>query len=245
MKKYDKLLPKAKQYFKLDEKQIAKLRSLKENGIPTKDLAEMFSISITSVKRYTSDEIREKDVAYSKKYRKQNFVPGARKRTKKQKKRLSKTDKEYKKTIRGFFVSQYNAKRSNIRTKEKLKKIHEDVPIITLEDLLWLWDEHVRKYGVNCYYTGVPLTFYDPDNLRADTLCTIDRFDSERGYTIDNIVFCSWGFNARKRNITIKDCIIILKKFYERRKLREHYANQIDDMMPERRSYSIGGVVGR
>ena len=104
---YDKYLPKAKKYFKLDEKQIAKLRYLKENGIPTKDIAEMFSISVTSVKRYASDEAREKDVAYSKKHREKTFVPGVRKRTKKQRERLKVTDREHKKTLRGFFVSQY------------------------------------------------------------------------------------------------------------------------------------------
>ena len=244
-REYDKYLPKAKTYFKLDEKQVAELRSLRENEIPVKELAEMFGISVTSVKRYASDEAREKDRSRSRKYFNEKFVPGVRKRTKKQRKRHSKTDKENKKTMRGFFVNQYNAKISTIRKREKLKKIHKDVPIITLEDLLWLWGEHVRKYGVNCYYTGVPLTFYDPDNLRADTLCTIDRFDSERGYTIDNIVFCCWEFNKRKNNIGIKDCIRILKRYNERRELREHYANQVDDIMPERRSYSTGGMVGR
>ena len=244
-REYDKFLPKAKTYFKLDEKQVAELKALKENGTPTKELAEMFNISITSVKRYVSDEYRKKDKAYNVKWRKENYVPGARKKTAKQRERLKETDRALKKTMRGFFVSQYNAKMSSIRKKEKLKKIHETVPIITLEDLLWLWSEHVRKYGVNCYYTGVALTFYDPDNLRADTLCTIDRFDSEKGYTIDNIVFCCWAFNKRKNNISIKDCIIILKRHNERRELRAYYANQIDDFMPERRSYSTGGIVGR
>ena len=244
-REYDKFLPKAKKYFKLDEKQVAEMKDLRESGTPLKELAEKFNIHISSVKRYTSDEAREKDRAQSRKYFDEKFVPGVRKKTKKQKKRASKADKEYKKTIRGFFVTQYKSKIRAVREKEKLIKIHKNVPMITLEDLLWLWGEHVRKYGVNCYYTGTPLTFYDPDNLRADTLCTIDRFDSERGYTIDNIVFCSWGFNNRKNNISIQDCIKILKRYNERRELREHYANQINDMMPERRSYSTGGVVGR
>lgn len=241
---YDKFLPKAKTYFKLDEKQVTEMKALKKNGIPTKDLAEMFSISVSSVKRYVSDEMREKDRSRSKKYTDEKFVPGVRIRTKEQKERLKETDKDRSQTTRGFFVNQYNSKVSTIRTKEKLKKFHEDVPIITLEDFLWLWDEHVRKYGVNCYYTGVPLTFYDPDNLRADTLCTIDRFDSEKGYTIDNIVFCCWDFNKRKNNISVQDCIKILKRHHERRELRKHYANQIDEIIPERKSYSTGGFVG-
>ena len=62
-REYDKFLPKAKTYFKLDEKQVAELKALKENGTPTKELAEMFNISITSVKRYVSDEYRKKDKA--------------------------------------------------------------------------------------------------------------------------------------------------------------------------------------
>jgi len=229
---YDKFLPKAKTYFKLDEKQVTELKALKENGVPNKELTKMFNISLSSLYRYTSDEVRERHRSQSKKYADKKFVPGVRIRTKKQKERLKETDRELNQTIRGFFMNQYNSKVSIVRKKEKLKKFHEDVPIITLEDLMWLWDEHVRKYGVNCYYTGVPLTFYDPDNLRADTLCTIDRFDSEKGYTMDNIVFCCWAFNKRKNNISIQDCRIILQKHHQR------------TIRTGRKLYSFGGFVG-
>ena len=45
-REYDKFLPKAKKYFKLDEKQVAEMKDLRESGTPLKELAEKFNIQI-------------------------------------------------------------------------------------------------------------------------------------------------------------------------------------------------------
>jgi len=215
---YDKFLPKVKRSHLLSEAQETELKVLRKNGATCRELAEKFNISKSCAQRYASNDpsIKEKVKVSNKKWYDKNFVPGVRKLTKEQKKRKRLTVIKFRKTLRGFFIGLYNSKISSLRKKEKLQEIHKDVPMITIEDLLWLWGEHVRTYGVNCYYTGVPLTFYDPDNLRAPTLCTIDRFDSEKGYTVDNVVFCSWAFNNRKAGVSVADCKLILQKHEER-----------------------------
>ena len=215
---YDKFLPKVKRSHLLNEAQETELKVLRKNGATFQELAEKFNISKSCAQNYASNDplIWEKVRVNNKKWYDENFVPGVRKLTKEQKKRKRLTDIEFRKTLRGFFIGLYNSKISSLRKKEKLQEIHKDVPMITIEDLLWLWGEHVRTYGVNCYYTGIPLTFYDPDNLRAPTLCTIDRFDSEKGYTVENIVFCSWEFNNRKGSVSVADCKLILQKHEKR-----------------------------
>jgi len=60
---------------------------------------------------------------------------------------------------------------------------------------------------------------------------SIDRFDSDVGYTKDNIVFCRWDFNDRKNSVSVEDCKIIIEKHIER-------LNR-----PGRRMYSTGGFV--
>jgi hypothetical protein len=60
---------------------------------------------------------------------------------------------------------------------------------------------------------------------------SIDRFDSDVGYTKNNIVFCRWDFNDRKSNIRVEDCKIIIEKYIERQK------------RPERKMYFSGGLV--
>ena len=47
-------------------------------------------------------------------------------------------------------------------------------------------------------------------------LLSIDRFDTNIGYTKDNIVFCRWDANDIKGSITIELCKTIVKKYYER-----------------------------
>ena len=53
-------------------------------------------------------------------------------------------------------------------------------------------------------------------NSAPPSLLSVDRFDSNIGYTKENIVFCRWDFNSRKGNIAVEDCIIILKKHMQR-----------------------------
>ena len=62
-------------------------------------------------------------------------------------------------------------------------------------------------------------------------LVSIDRFDSEIGYTKDNIVFCRWDVNNEKGSTSVYLAKIIVKKYLERLQ------------RPDRRLYEKGGLV--
>ena len=62
-------------------------------------------------------------------------------------------------------------------------------------------------------------------------LLSIDRFDTNIGYTKDNIVFCRWDANDIKGSITIEMCKTIYRKYLER------------IARPTRRLYAEGGPV--
>ena len=214
---------------KKGESEIERFKSLKERGHTVKEISNITGFSITTIRRRLDPTMQKRYREKDREWERKNRPPGSQKG----KKKNPEVDLKYKQSQRGFFINLYNTKVSSVKAKEKLKKLHENKPIITFDEFMQLWQKHVRNYGVTCYYTGVPLTFYDPDNPKAPTLCSVDRFDSDEGYTKENIVFCCWAFNNKKGNMSLKDCYIIIKKHRERMQ-RE----------PERLYFSTGGIVG-
>jgi hypothetical protein len=141
---------------------------------------------------------------------------------------------KYLNTENGFLISKWNDLKK--RGKGKLQSLKND---ITREEFFELWEEHKKKYGWNCYYTGKPFRIVRKLAVKGakkkhsapPDLLSIDRFDSDVGYTKNNIVFCRWDFNDRKSNIRVEDCKIIIEKYIERQK------------RPERKMYFSGGLV--
>ena len=89
---------------------------------------------------------------------------------------------------------------------------------------------------MNCFYTGEPINFkIGSMKKRNRNAISIDRIDSNKGYTLDNIVICSFGFNTDKKGILIQDCRIIIKKEKER---------LLNFEGGNRAMYSAGGIVG-
>ena len=86
-------------------------------------------------------------------------------------------------------------KRCN-RPKSSERVIEYDKDITSLY-LMELFD----KQGGKCYYTGMPMNF---PNVRL-TKPSVDRIDSTKGYTKDNIVLCCMGINFLKNNESIED----------------------------------------
>ena len=78
---------------------------------------------------------------------------------------------------------------------------------ITLEDLLDIWNKQEGK----CIYSGVELqpSKYKSSNNQIYTL-SIDRIDSSKGYTKDNIQFISIAMNHMKNNMTHKETLELL-----------------------------------
>ena len=144
---------------------------------------------------------------------------------------------KYLNTESGFLICKWNDIKKRVYKKEKVEKANGDYRksagsrkcerlkhTLTKEEFLQAWEEHKVKYGWTCYYTGKPMKIgrklaVKGAKKRHSTppdLLSIDRFDTNIGYTKDNIVFCRWDANDIKGSITIELCKTIVKKYYER-----------------------------
>ena len=158
----------------------------------------------------------------------------------------------YLNTESGFMIVKWNDIKKRINKKNTMKKNNGDHKnsagsrkcarlehTLTKEQFFRAWEEHKLKYGWNCYYTGKPMKIgrklaVKGAKKRHSTppdLLSIDRFDTDVGYTEDNIVFCRWDANDVKGSITIDMCKTIYRKYLER------------IARPSRRLYSQGGPV--
>ena len=159
---------------------------------------------------------------------------------------------KYLSTESGCLICKWNDIKKRVYKKEKVEKANGDYKksagsrkcerlehTLTKEEFFQAWEEHKIKYGWNCYYTGKPMKIgrklaVKGAKKRHSTppdLLSIDRFDSNLGYTKDNIVFCRWDANDMKGSITIELCKTIYRKYLER------------IARPSRRLYSQGGPV--
>lgn len=75
---------------------------------------------------------------------------------------------------------------------------------LTYKDLLEIYE----KQGKCCYYTKLPLRLFGPKNY--DTL-SVDRIDSNKGYSKDNIVLALLCVNMFKSNYDLKDMKEVFK----------------------------------
>lgn len=83
-----------------------------------------------------------------------------------------------------------------------------DIPfLITIEDC--------KRLPMKCYYTGLELTM---DNYKNNTV-SLERLDSSKPYTVDNIVFCCKRINEMKSNMTIEDFVMFCTLVYENKGL--------------------------
>lgn len=72
------------------------------------------------------------------------------------------------------------------------------------------WLENKRKEQNNkCYYTGIEFNPFK----RKHTL-SMDRLDSTKGYTTDNVVLCIWIVNSMKNNSSLEDFKDMIKILY-------------------------------
>lgn len=96
-------------------------------------------------------------------------------------------------------------KGSKRRSKEK--NLYNDLDI---EFLLYLWSKQNGK----CALTDVPMTykFYEG---RVNTNLSIDRIDSAKGYTRDNVQLVTMAANQMKNDLTIDELVDMCKRIIE------------------------------
>lgn len=87
---------------------------------------------------------------------------------------------------------------------------------LTPEDLVARWNEQDGK----CFYSGRPLKFGSARNheLSKDDL-SVDRVDPQRGYVLDNIVFCTRHVNTMKSDLSIEEFSRLLREIGMRKEI--------------------------
>lgn len=78
--------------------------------------------------------------------------------------------------------------------------------IISYEDLEMLWEKQDGK----CYYTQIPMNF--TYSLSLPKQMSVDRVDSSKGYTLDNVVLCCQFINFAKHDYKLEDFLEFLKE---------------------------------
>ena len=137
----------------------------------------------------------------------------------KNKEKKTKSNYKYNNSLRGFLINCFNymIKRSRKRKNRKSVEVKLTKQQFFEEFLL-----HYQRFGMNCRYTGDPLTTVSNRGKGqmgvTQTNLSVDRIDNSLPYQVDNIVFCTHKFNNRKGSVGIDDCKRILK-IYEERKL--------------------------
>ena len=74
---------------------------------------------------------------------------------------------------------------------------------ITEQDLKDMW----KKQEGLCYYSGKPMELVCGDGKKNPNKVSIDRVDSSKGYTLDNIVLCKVRFQWAKNELSEADYI--------------------------------------
>ena len=100
---------------------------------------------------------------------------------------------------------------NSMRNKKK-----RGITLLVTVDRNTLNEIYHRQDG-KCYYTGAEMKI--TSHLKADPLqISLDRIDSTRGYTPDNVVLCCLGFNLLKNAHSGEIALNAIKTFYEEAK---------------------------
>ena len=102
------------------------------------------------------------------------------------------------------------AKHSKTKHNNKIYKC-----CFSFEEFLKAWEVHKLQHkGIFCAITGEPMTMIGLNDKnkkyqRNWSNVSVDRIDSDKPYTIQNIIFVKWEVNRSKQDLSIKH----MKKF--------------------------------
>ena len=134
----------------------------------------------------------------------------------------NKDDIRYRSTERGFLKNKYD---KMYRKEKKFKRL------LTFEEFLASWEKHKSIYGMRSAWGPGPhnLEQHKPltriwlgkgRNKKGSKITgsnlSVDRLDSSKDYTLQNIIFIRGDENARKRDTSYEDCKIQMRLHEER-----------------------------
>lgn len=113
-------------------------------------------------------------------------------------------------------VTRQRGKRKG-REKQNERNLKMHHSLNTVKKLFHHWEQHKKRYGFKCAYTGCIMTHVRTGSKEPSlSNISVDRLHPGMGYTELNTVFCTWDFNAKKNSITPKDCLKIINYCKER-----------------------------
>ena len=140
----------------------------------------------------------------------------------------SKRRARHKSTEKGYLLTRYAA----INTiKNPRRKFGENPKChFTFDEFLAAWEKHKSIYGmksawgpgINKLEQHLPMTMIEKGRRsiqgenRINSNLSIDRLDSSKDYTLQNIIFIRGDENSRKKDTTYEDCKIQMRLHEER-----------------------------
>jgi hypothetical protein len=85
-----------------------------------------------------------------------------------------------------------------------------DLP--SFEELTKWLNSYISANGLNCFYTRKKMTY----EANHPNTISLERFDSDQGYTKNNTIFCCKNFNKLKSNMSVHDCLLVVTRYFEK-----------------------------
>jgi hypothetical protein len=117
-----------------------------------------------------------------------------------------------KKYVRLRFIYKKMRQRNRERVYKGAESALEESDLPSFEDLKKWLDSYIKANGLNCFYTREKMTY---ESNHPNTI-SIERFDSDIGYTKNNTIFCSQKFNKLKSNMSVTDCLLVVTRYFEK-----------------------------
>lgn len=156
-----------------------------------------FYKSYSTCKSCANKKTKEKYNFYKSKY---NYT-GTEEEFRLRQERKGKYGKEYSK-----IWQKQNRFKHRVNTA-KYRALKNNIPFdLTEEFVKGLWYKQEGK----CYYSGIPMTIEEVGRHSV----SLDRQDSSKGYTKDNVVLCSHAVNTMKSDLSIDEFKHIINNLY-------------------------------
>ena len=124
---------------------------------------------------------------------------------------------KYRNTEIGYLKARYN---------KMYRKGKEFKRLLTLEEFLAAWEKHKSIYGMrSAWGPGIhnleqhkimTTTYLGNRSKITKSNLSVDRLDSSKDYTVQNIIFICGEENARKKDTSYEDCKIQIRLYEER-----------------------------